>query len=141
MTKRVPKMSKEIREYLKQAVFKHGFETSMLVACSNCGENTDLGSCYIVAKEDIEHSRDFETFRSYRLLREGGTHAYKRASKASLSDSLKSDGSKRKMKKTVFNKVGNNVTNDEPRSFIDKLRDFFDDRYTYSLYIWPTNSR
>ena len=128
--------------YLKQAVTKHGFETTMLVTCSNCGENTDLGSSYIVAKEDIEHNKDFEKFRTYRQLAEGGTNAYKRSSKVSLNDSINSNlSSRKKNKKTFFNKVGVKLTNLDTRSFIEKLRDFFNNRHTFSLYFWDQNSR
>lgn len=131
-----------MKQYLKQAVTKHGFETSMLVTCSNCGENTDLGSSYIVAKEDIEHNKDFEKFRTYRQLAEGGTSAYKRASKVSLNDSIKSNLSdERRNKRSFFDKVGVNIASVDTRSFIEKLRDFFNNRYTYSLYIWNPNSR
>ena len=128
--------------YLKQAVAKHGFETSMLVTCSNCGENTDLNSSYIVAKEDIEHNKDFEKFRTYRQLVEGGTNAYKRASKVSLNDSINSNlSNKKKNKRNLFNKVGVKLASIDTRSFIEKLRDFFNNRYTFSLYIWDENSR
>ena len=131
-----------MKQYLKQAVTKHGFETSMLVTCSNCGENTDLGSSYIVAKEDIEHNKDFEKFRTYRQLAEGGTNAYKRASKVSLNYSNKSNSSnKKKSKRSFFNKVGVKITSVDTRSFIEKLRDFFNNRYKYSLYIWDPSSR
>lgn len=131
-----------MKQYLKQAVSKHGFETSMLVTCSNCGENTDLGSSYIVAKEDIEHNKDFEKFRTYRQLAEGGTNAYKRASKVSLNYSTKSTSSnKKKSNRSFFNKVGVKITSVDTRSFIEKLRDFFNNRYTYSLYIWDPSSR
>ena len=129
-----------MKQYLKQAVSKHGFETSMLVTCSNCGENTDLGSSYIVAKEDIEHNKDFEKFRTYRQLAEGGTNAYKRASKVSLNDSINSSN-KKKSKKSFLNKVGVKITSVDTRSFIEKLRDFFNNRYSYSLYIWDPSSR
>ena len=135
-------MSQEMKLYLKQAVAKHGFETSMLVTCSNCGENTDLNSSYIVAKEDIEHNKDFEKFRTYRQLVEGGTNAYKRASKVSLNDSINSHlSNKKKNKRNLFNKVGVKLTSIDTRSFIEKLRDFFNNRYTFSLYIWDENSR
>ena len=131
-----------MKQYLKQAVTKHGFETSMLVTCSNCGENTDLGSSYIVAKEDIEHNKDFEKFRTYRQLAEGGTNAYKRASKVSLNGSIKSNLSdERRNKRSFFDKVGVNIASVDTRSFVEKLRDFFNNRYTYSLYIWNPNSR
>ena len=66
-----------MRDYLSHVVTKHGFETRMCVPCGNCGENTDLGSSYIVAKEDIEHNKDFEKFRTYRQIVEGGTQAYR----------------------------------------------------------------
>ena len=135
-------MSQEMKLYLKQAVAKHGFETSMFVTCSNCGENTDLSSSYIVAKEDIEHNKDFEKFRTYRQLVEGGTNAYKRASKVSLNDSINSNlSNKKKNKRNFFNKVGVKLTSIDTRSFIEKLRDFFNNRYTFSLYIWDENSR
>ena len=135
-------MSQEMKLYLQQAVTKHGFETSMLVTCSNCGENTDLSSSYIVAKEDIEHNKDFEKFRTYRQLVEGGTNAYKRASKVSLNDSINSNlSSKKKNKRTFFNKVGVKLTSLDTRSFIEKIRDFFNNRCTFSLYIWDQNSR
>ena len=131
-----------MKQYLKQAVTKHGFETSMLVTCSNCGENTDLSSSYIVAKEDIEHNKDFEKFRTYRQLAEGGTNAYKRASKVSLNGSIKSNLSdERRNKRSFFDKVGVNIASVDTRSFVEKLRDFFNNRYTYSLYIWNPNSR
>ena len=131
-----------MKQYLKQAVTKHGFETSMLVTCSNCGENTDLSSSYIVAKEDIEHNKDFEKFRTYRQLAEGGTNAYKRASKVSLNGSIKSNLSdERRKKRSFFDKVGVNIASVDTRSFVEKLRDFFNNRYTYSLYIWNPNSR
>ena len=131
-----------MKQYLKQAVTKHGFETSMVVTCSDCGENTDFASSYIVAKEDIEHNKDFEKFRTYRQLAEGGTNAYKRASKVSLNDSIKSNVSnKRKKKRNFFNKVGVKIASVDTRSFVEKLRDFLSNRYTYSLYIWSPNSR
>ena len=76
-SKQTQKMSKEMRDYLSHVVTKHGFETRMCVPCGNCGENTDLGSSYIVAKEDIEHNKDFEKFRTYRQIVEGGTQAYR----------------------------------------------------------------
>ena len=131
-----------MKQYLKKAVTKHGFETSMLITCSNCGENTDLGSSYIVAKEDIEHNKDFEKFRTYRQLADGGTNAYKRASKVSLNDSMRSYSmDKKKNRRNFLNKVGVKITNLDTRSFVEKLRDFFNNRYTYSLYIWHPNSR
>ena len=82
-------MSKEMKEYLSQVVPKHGFETRMAVPCGNCGENIDLGTTYIVPKEDIENGRDFEQFRCYRQLTERGSHAYKRSSRQSLSSKPK----------------------------------------------------
>ena len=131
-----------MKQYLKQAVTKYGFETSMLVTCSNCCENTDLSSSYIVAKEDIEHNKDFEKFRTYRQLAEGGTNAYKRTSKVSLNGSIKSNLSdERRNKRSFFDKVGVNLASVDTRSFVEKLRDFFNNRYTYSLYIWNPNSR
>ena len=138
--KKVKKMSKEMREYLNFVVSKHGFETRMLLPCGSCGENADLGASYIVAKEDIEHNKDFEKFRSYRQLQEGGTHAYRRSSKLSLNESSQSLNLKKKTKK-MLNTVGFKMTNVDTRSFIEKLRDFIDNRYLYSLYIFHPKSR
>ena len=104
--------------------------------------SVQLLTAYIVAKEDIEHNKDFEKFRTYRQLAQGGTNAYKRASKVSLNDSIKSNMSnKRRKKRNFFNKVGVKIASVDTRSFVEKLRDFFTNRYTYSLYIWSPNSR
>ena len=131
-------MSREMRDYLGHVVVKHGFETRMCVSCGNCGANTDLGPSYIVAKEDIEHNKDFEKFRSYRNLVEGGTTAYRRSSKAS-SGSQNTDT--RSKKKNFFKKVGLKLDKIDTRSFMEKTRDFLENRYSYSLYIWPPNSK
>ena len=138
--KKVNKMSKEMREYLNYVVAKHGFETRMLMPCGHCGENADLGASYIVAKEDIEHNKDFEKFRSYRQLQDGGTQAYRRSSKLSMNKSSSNINLSKKTKK-MLNTVGFKITNVDTRSFIEKLRDFVDNRYLYSLYIFPPKSR
>ena len=138
--KKVNKMSKEMREYLNYVVAKHGFETRMLMPCGHCGENAYLGASYIVAKEDIEHNKDFEKFRSYRQLQDGGTQAYRRSSKLSMNKSSSNINLSKKTKK-MLNTVGFKITNVDTRSFIEKLRDFVDNRYLYSLYIFPPKSR
>lgn len=54
------------------------------------------------------------------------------------NESLKEKGSK---SKKFLNKVSLKFTRVDTRSFMEKLRDFFENRYSYSLYIWPQNSR
>ena len=132
-------MSRQMREYLSHVVVKHGFETRMCVSCGNCGANSDLGPSYIVAKEDIEHNKDFEKFRSYRNFVEGGTTAYRRSSKASSGSQTMETNCK---KRCFFNKVGLKLDKiPDTRSFLEKIRDFLENRYSYSLYIWPQNSK
>ena len=133
-------MSKEMKEYLSQVVPKHGFETRMAVPCGNCGENIDLGTTYIVPKEDIENGRDFEQFRCYRQLTERGSHAYKRSSRQSLSSKLK-DKKTKNSKSSLFYRPSLDISNLDTRTFIEKFRAFLKNRQSYSLYIFPPHSR
>ena len=86
---------------------------------SRCGKDTDLGSVHIVAREDIEHHPDFEKFRTYRNIREGGggTAAYRRPSRASLGVELElgqfSQGRQRRLRRV-----------EESRTVRERLRDF-----------------
>ena len=133
--KQVKKMSTDMRLHLQAAVEKHGFETRMFVECSECGESIDKGPSYIVAKEDIEHGKDFEKFRTYRKLKHEESTAYRRPSKMSINEP------KKKEKKQFLSKVGKKLTNLDTRNFLEKLRDFYQTRHSYSLFIWPSKSK
>ena len=101
-----------------------------------CGKDTDLGSVHIVAREDIEHHPDFEKFRTYRNIREGGggTAAYRRPSRASLGGDLEfaqfSQGRQRRLRRL-----------EDRRTVRERLRDFLQSRAAHSLYIWSPQSR
>ena len=103
---------------------------------SRCGEDADLGSVHIVAREDIEHQPDFEKFRTYRNIREGGggTAAYRRPSRASLGGELEgpqfSHGRQSRLRRAGPN-----------RSVRERLRDFLASRAAHSLYIWSPQDR
>ena len=131
--KQVARMSREMRSYLQSVVKKNGFETRMTVVCANCEENIDKGPSYIVAKEDIEHGKDFEKFREYRKLTQT-SNAYRRPSKMSLNES------KKKEKGKFLQKITKKISNVDTRNLYEKLRDFYNNRYSHSLFIWPPNS-
>ena len=103
---------------------------------SRCGEDTDLGSVQIVAREDIEHHPDFEKFRTYRNIREGGggTAAYRRPSRASLGPELElpqfSQGRQRRLRRL-----------EDSRSVRERLVEFLQGRAAHSLYIWSPQDR
>ena len=89
-----------------------------------------------MARENIEHPPDFEKFRTYRNIREGGggTAAYRRPSRASLGVELElpqfSHGRQRRLS-----------TVEDSRSVGQRLRDFMNSRAAHSLYIWSPQSR
>ena len=131
--KQVARMSKEMKSYLQSVVEKNGFETRMTVVCASCEENIDKGPSYIVAKDDIEHGKDFEKFREYRKLTQVSA-AYRRPSKMSLNEPKKKDKGK------FLKKMTKKMSSVDTRNLYEKLRDFYNKRYSHSLFIWPPNS-
>ena len=89
-----------------------------------------------MAREDIEHHPDFEKFRTYRNIREGGggTAAYRRPSRASLGVELElpqfSHGRRRRLRAL-----------EDSRAVGERLRDFLHSRAAHSLYIWSPQDR
>ena len=113
---------------------RHFYNCNFVIIFSRCGEDTDLGSVHIVAREDIEHHPDLEKFRTYRNIREGGTAAYRRPSRVSLGGELElpqfSQGRQRRPRRV-----------EERRSVGERLRDFLASRAAHSLYIWSPQDR
>ena len=89
-----------------------------------------------MAREDIEHHPDFEKFRTYRNIREGGggTAAYRRPSRASLGGELEgpqfSHGRQSRLRRAG-----------PSRTVRERLRDFLASRAAHSLYIWSPQDK